>query len=341
MKTKTLILITLCTLIAWTNGWAIQRIATGAMTEGVAVNPITKIAVVTNMGSGTLSIIDLQTRQLARTIEVGGTPVGPAIEPSRNEVVYSDKADNTVVIWSLDSGGGEVARLPVGANPSCVGVSDDIHVAVAASIGDNTVSVIDLLNRSVTHTIPVGPFPICMHDTINPQDMTALVVSAQDGTLQVLDIAEGTVLNAIPVGNFPVGPSRNLRTNQAIVPLMEDNAAAIVDLNSGTVVHTVPLGLGPACSVIDERTNVAYVTNLVEGSVSAVNMAAGTVLGTVGGLGEEPQCLAFDESQNLVLVTSHSGEVWLIEADEIIGSEFRPPTAVASSTWGQIKSLLK
>ena len=341
MKTKTLILIALCTLIAWTNGWAIQPIATGAMSEGVAVNPITKIAVVTNMGDGTLSVIDLQTRQLARTIEVGGTPAGPAIEPSRDEVVYSDKADNTMVIWSLRTGGGEVARLPVGANPSCVALNDDAHVAVAANIGDNSVSVINLLTRTVTHTIPVGPFPICMHDSINPEDMTALVTSAEDGTLQLLDIAVGTVLNTIPVGNFPISASRNVQTNQALVTLNADNAVAIVDLNSGTVVHTVPLGLGPACSAIDEERNIAYVTNLVEGSVSAVDMASGTELGRVGGLGQEPQCMAFDASQNLVLVTSHSGEVWLVEADEIIGSTFRPPTAVRPGTWGQIKSLLK
>ena len=343
MKTRILVLITLCTLVAWTNAGAIQHIIAGEMTEGVAINPITKTAVVTNMGTGTLTIIDLQTRQLTRTIEVGGIRVGPAVEPSRNQVVYSDKADNTMVIWDLRVGGGEVARLSIGTNPSCVGVSDDIHIAVAASIGDNTVSVVNLLTRSVTHTIPVGPFPICMHYSINPKDMTALVTSAQDGTLQVLDIAEGTVLNTIPVGNFAVSPSRNLVTNQAIVPVMEDNAAAIVDLNSGSVVHTVPLGLGPACAVIDEGSNIAYVANLVEGSVSAVDMATGKELGRIGHLGEEPQCMAFDASQDLLLVTSHSGEVWLIEADEFIGSEFRPdpPTTVRPSTWGQIKSLLK
>ena len=338
MKRRITILIAAFTLAAATTSWGLQSIATGAMSEGVAVNPITRIAVATNMGTGTLSVIDLDSRQLVRTIEVGGTPVGPAIDPSRNIVVYTDKADNSMVIWSLDSGGGELARLPVGTNPSCVGLSDDAHVAVAASIGDNTVSVVNLLTRTVTHTIPVGPFPICMHYSINPNDMTALVTSAEDGTLQLLDIAAGTVLNTIPVGNFPISALRNVQTNQALVPLNADNAAAIVDLSTGTVVHTVPVGMAPACSVIDEAANVAYVSNLGEGSVSAVDMATGTVLGTVGGLGSEPQCMAFDEAQDLVLVTSHSGELWLLEASEIIGSQFTP-TAVAAESWGRVKRL--
>ena len=337
MKTRILTHIALFTLAA-TGGWAVERIPTGAMSEGVAINPITKIAVTTNMEAGTLSVIDLQTRQLVRTIEVGGTPAGPAIETSRNEVVYSDKADNTMVIWSLADDGGEVARLPVGTNPSCVGISNDAQIAVAANVDDNSVSVVDLSSHTVEHTIPVGPLPICMHYSINPNDMTALVTSAQDGTLQVLDIATGAVLNTISVGNFPISASRNVQTNQTIVPLNADNAVAIVDLNSGAVVHTVPVGLAPACSVIDEEANVAYVSNLGEGSVSAVNMATGAVLGTVGGLGLEPQCMAFDESQDLVLVTSHSGEIWLLETSEIIGSTFTP-TAVSAESWGQVKYL--
>ena len=77
---------------------------------------------------------------------------------------------------------------------------------------------------------------------------------------------------------------------------------------------------------------------LADGSLSAVDMAAGAVLGTVGGLGFEPQCLAFDEARNVVLVTAHSGEVWLLEASEIIGATFVVPTAVQQENWAQVKA---
>ena len=338
MHTRIFVFIALFALVA-TGGWAIDSIPTGDMSEGVAINPVTQIAVTTNMGDGTLTVIDLKTRQLVRNIEVGGTPAGPAIDPASNTVVYSDKADNTMVIWSLDDGGGELARIPVGTNPSCVGISSDGKIAVAANTDDSTVSVVDLSTRTVTHTISVGPVPICMHYSIGLDDMTALVASGENGTLVVLDIAAGTVRNTIPVGNFPISASRNLQTNQALVPLFVDNAVAIVDLNTNTVAHTVPVGLGPACSVIDEGANVAYVANNIEGgSVSAVDMASGTVLGTIGPLGFEPQCLAFDTSQDLVLVTSHSGEVWLLETSEVIGSTYTP-TAVGAESWGQVQQL--
>ena len=100
-------------LTAATDARAIDSIPTGDMSEGVAINPETRIAVTTNMGDGTLTVINLDERQFIRTIQVGGTPAGPAIDPTNNIVVFADKADNTMVIWSLDDGGGElVAKAP-------------------------------------------------------------------------------------------------------------------------------------------------------------------------------------------------------------------------------------
>ena len=93
MKTGILTLIALFTLAAATIGWTIESLPTGDMSEGVAINPVTRIAVTTNMGAGTLTVVDLDSRQVVRTIDAGGTPAGPAIDTSRNIVVYSDKAD--------------------------------------------------------------------------------------------------------------------------------------------------------------------------------------------------------------------------------------------------------
>src|SRR5210317_459474 len=107
MKTIALTLITICALIAWTNALAIDHLPTGAGAEGVAVNPITQTAVVTNKGPGTLTIIDLKTKQIIDNIEVGGTPVGPDINEKTNTLVFADKGDSTVVLLDLASGAEE------------------------------------------------------------------------------------------------------------------------------------------------------------------------------------------------------------------------------------------
>lgn len=330
MKTITLTLITICALIAWTNALAFERLPTGIGSEGVAINSRTQIAVVASksyaelgkkpVDTGTLSIIDLKTKQIINTIEVGGVPVGPAINENTNTVVFSDKAHNEVVILDLTSGT-ETARIAVGENPSCVGVDSELNLAVVASTADSKLYVIDLVSASIKHTIEVGANPVCMHWSINPKDMTAIVANMGADTLTVMDIENGSVLRTIPVGQGPgPGQSLNPETNTAVVPFMNNNMMEIVDINSGTVTHTVPVGAAPVCSVIDGENNIAFISNYGDGSVSAIDIDTGTLISTIDGVGEGPNCMAIDATQNLLLVTNHGGDTALIELDDILGA---------------------
>jgi DNA-binding beta-propeller fold protein YncE len=87
------------------------------------------------------------------------------------------------------------------------------------------------------------------------------------------------------------------------------------------------VAINPSRVGISDDGHIAVAANTDDNSVSGVDMASGTVRGTIGPLGFEPQCLGFDASRNLVLVTSHSGEVWLLESNAIIGLTYTP-TAV-------------
>ncbi len=349
MKLRTVTLITLCAFIAWGSAFAIERIPIGSGGEGVAIDTRTQTAVITSksytglgakpVDTGTISIIDLKTKQVTKVIKGGGVPVGPAINERTNTLVFSDKAHNEVVLMDLTTGT-ERARIPVGVNPSCVGIDPQHNIATVASVDDSKVYVIDLASAKITHTIPVNAAPVCMHYCINPNDMTAIVSHFGGDALTVMDIKNGRVLKTIPVGGaLSSGASLNLQTNTAVVPLGDDNAVAIIDLNSGTVTRTVPVGAFPVCSVIHEKTNTAFISNYVGGSVSAIDLSTGTLIRTLEGVGEGATCLAIDEAHNLLVVSTHSGDVALLRLDELIGGA---PTAVEAqgkqfTFWGLIK----
>ncbi len=351
MKLRTVTLITLCAFIAWGSAFAIERIPIGSGGEGVAIDTRTQTAVITSksytglgakpVDTGTISIIDLKTKQVTKVIKVGGVPVGPAINESTNTLVFSDKANNVVVLMDLTTGT-ERARIPVGVNPSCVGIDAQHNIATVASVDDSKVYVIDLASAKITHTIPVNAAPVCMHYCINPNDMTAIVSHFGGDALTVMDIKNGRVLKTIPVGGaLSSGASLNLKTNTAVVPLGDDNAVAIIDLNSGTVTRTVPVGAFPVCSVIHEKTNTAFISNYVGGSVSAIDLNTGTLIRTLEGVGEGATCMAIDEAQNLLVVSTHSGDAAVIPLDELIGGA---PTSVKPQDkqltfWGLIKQV--
>lgn len=336
MKTLIITLITICALIAWTNALAIDRLPTGAGAEGVAVNPLTQTAVVANKGPGTLSIIDMKTRQVVSTIEVGGTPVGPKINEKTNTVVFSDKADGTVVLLDLASGA-EKARISVGSSPSCVAVDAEHNIATVGCAGDNSVYVIDLASEEVKYTIPVSPWPVCMHWCINPNNMTAIVANRGGDTITVMDIENGVVLKTITIGRGPgPGPALNPLTNTAIVPF-NSNKMAIVDLDTDTVTHTVPVG--GMCTVIHEEANVGFISNMGDGSVSAIDLDTGTIVTTFEDVGQGPTCMAVDVAQNLLLVTNMGGgDVALISLDSIIDTAASTkPQGKRSTVWGWVK----
>jgi len=351
MKLTTLTLIIVCTLFAWTNVFAIERISIGPGGEGVAIDTRTQTAFITSksytglgakpVDTGTISIIDLKTKQVTKVIEVGGVPVGPAINEDTNTLVFSDKANNEVVLLDLATGA-ERARIPVGVNPSCVGIDPQHNIATVASVDDSEVYVIDLASAKITQTIPVNPAPICMHQCINPNDTTAIVSHFGGDALTVMDIENGRVLKTIPVeGALSSGASLNPQTNTAVVPLRDDNAAAIIDLSSGTVTYIVPVGAFPVCSVIQEETNTAFISNYVGGSVSAIDLSTGTLIHTLEGVGEGATCMAIDEAQNLLVVSTHSGDTTLIPLDEFIGGT---PTSVEPKDkhltfWGLMKQV--
>jgi YVTN family beta-propeller protein len=78
--------------------------------RGIAINPITDIAVVANEKADSVSIIDLNTHAVLSTISVGKAP-SPA---------------------------------PDGTGPRGVAIDRELNLAVVGSSHDNTISVIDL-----------------------------------------------------------------------------------------------------------------------------------------------------------------------------------------------------
>ena len=65
-------------------------IGVGPRPFGVAVDPATHTAYVTNSGGGTVSVIDAATRAVTATIPVGSDPEGVAVDPAARTVYVTN-----------------------------------------------------------------------------------------------------------------------------------------------------------------------------------------------------------------------------------------------------------
>src|ERR1700746_2508834 len=112
-------------------------------------------AYITNGRSNTVSVIDLRTFRLTKTLPVGGGPTGIAANGKKNEVYVVNSGSANVSV--IDAEHNEVvAAIGVHGVPYFIDVSRDGKRGYVANSGSANVSVIDLEKRVVVGNVRVG-----------------------------------------------------------------------------------------------------------------------------------------------------------------------------------------
>ncbi len=220
------------------------RVAVGLHPHSCVVGADRKNLYVSNWGSRSVSVVDMEQLQKVRDIEVGSRPNDMVVAPD-GRLFVACSGDNTVHVIQTKSVEREVAGAsptrrpsersreiistslypgsPEGSTPDAVAVSPDGKTLFVANADNNDVMVVDISNASlddeqrgesvslVLGFIPVGWYP------------SALAVSPKDGALLV---ANGKGVSSRP--NYP----RQLARRKGVVRRNYDHIATTLQ---GTV----------------------------------------------------------------------------------------------------------
>lgn len=170
-------------------------------THMVAVSPDGRRAYTANIGSGTVSVLDLAAGAKLRDIVVGGRPEAIALSPDGRTLWVGDNQGARVL--AFDTGSFErLAEVATGAVPIRVAVSPDGRWAVTSNAGAGTLTVIDTGTRRVARTISVSGDPQAAQVTILFSPDGRLLYAAETGRDQVaeVELASGRVLRRLPAG---------------------------------------------------------------------------------------------------------------------------------------------
>ena len=137
-----------------------DKTAESAGTE-VVVDPKTGIA-----SSGTVSVIDLNSRKVIKEIKVHLHPSGMALHPDRSKLYVANANSDLISVIDTqtdmvikDISPKPMADLPFGSAPNAIAISADGLTLYAANGGNNLIAVIDLLTDKVKGLIPTGWYP--------------------------------------------------------------------------------------------------------------------------------------------------------------------------------------
>jgi YVTN family beta-propeller protein len=139
--------------------WNETVIPVGHGAEGFDVSPDHRQAWVANAQDGTISVVDLDTKQVVATI-AANVPGANRLKftPDGKRVLVSSLGGPDLVIFDPATRR-EVQRLPIGHGAAGIEIEPDGARAFVACTPDNYVTVIDLHSLAVVGKIDAGPEP--------------------------------------------------------------------------------------------------------------------------------------------------------------------------------------
>ncbi|MDP3261205.1 MAG: RHS repeat-associated core domain-containing protein [Thermodesulfovibrionales bacterium] len=266
---------------------------------GIAINPNTDIAVVSNEKSDSVSIVNLNTQTVLSTISVGKKPRGVAIDRGLNLAVIGNSHDNTISVIDLNTNK-VTATIPVGKEPQGIAINQSTHRAYVTNHKDDAVSVIDLFSRENLGIIPVGnePKDIAIDSELN----LALVVNEKDYNLSVIDLKTYQITATVPVGQKPQAIDINPETHLAAVVNEKDNSITVINLLNWQTT-TIPVGKHPIDIAINPLDNRALVICDEDRSLLLIDLDTNTILKNYA-LNKLPKGVAVNNFTNIAAVVN-------------------------------------
>ncbi len=188
-------------------------IKVGKGPSSVAINARTNVAAVTNRRSNDVSIIDLNSGSVAGNVPVGAYPRGIAVNPNNNTAVVANANGNSVSLINLATRS-VIGTIDVGAGPTSVAIHVPTSTAIVTNSGvtngntafggTNTVSIINLDQRQVVETVPVGSGAFGVD--VDAETQKAVVANYASNNITVIRLPNPKpVVTGVEPKTFPAG----------------------------------------------------------------------------------------------------------------------------------------
>lgn len=223
------------------------EIEVGEHPAHVVVTADGKLAFVTNSEGNDVSVVDVASSAVTKSVPTGKFPHGLRISPDGTEAYVADVKSDSVSVLDV-TGAKELARIPVGKAPVQVGFTPNGAEVFVSLRDDDQVAVVDTKTRKVVDRIAVGDAPIQVHAT--PDGRLVLVANqgteAKPGdTVSVIDVAKRKVIATIKTGPGAHGVAVDEKGRLAFVTNIYAGTLSVIDLATLKVAATVKVGDGP------------------------------------------------------------------------------------------------
>jgi YVTN family beta-propeller protein len=335
-------------------------IGVGSTPSAIAVDPVLNLAAVANTGDGSVSLINLATNSVVKTIAgVGTAPTGIAIDDQlpHHIALVVNSGDNTVSTIDLTTQAlvGTPLSVQIGAPPPpvagpvaiTIGLNPLTHRAIVAYQSTNLASVLDtstglpLFVEQIGGSLTAYSTGISPAIAIDPRLNWAVVTPGGGGAVNIVDLGRAAIAgdggrSPQVIGTVSITISKQgvgINTETHTVLLSDPNGTtlttfSLLDQTVGSITFAVGQ-LGYASAAVDSLTNVGIAVNSENSTAAIVDLERGVVLQpSVSTGGALPQAVAIDPILNEALVVNQgAGTVAILS----LGSSVRSPQIVQAN----------
>lgn len=283
---------------------------TGTATHGYCES----LAYITNQRDNSVSVLDLVSAKVIKTIPVCQEPAGVSVSADQQWVLISCPGDGKVALlesrnhslvesittgksplalvagidkfyvadWHSDvvtvhnlPGGQLIKTIPVGRSPSGLVHSSKLQSLFVSNRDDNSISRIDTNSLNIVATIPTGPRPFGMRFD-NSRDRL-YVANVAGNSISVIDTKTNHHLTDVPVGDRPYDLALFREGNGIAVTNQYDDTISIIDAQSLQVLATLEVGEYPEGINTHPDDRHVLVVNWFSNTVQMVDPARGLI----------------------------------------------------------------
>ena len=224
-------------------------------------------------GGNTLSVIDIRSRSVVRTIDLGRytRPHGIAFLPGDSILAVTSESQSSVVLVRVADG--EVLRsLSTNSEGShMLALVGDGSRVYTSNLRDDTVVEIDVASGALERVFDVPPQPEGIG--VTPSGSEVWVGSNAEGTVTVIDVSSGEVRGTLEGFGFPYRILFTPDERLAIMPDFRANELRIVDRATLEELKRLDFpGGGPQGVALSGDSKTLYLSLNRQGQVVAIDL---------------------------------------------------------------------